>query len=260
MSTPHLQFVAVLDGQRCRGHVLARGKTGFEAFDTADVSIGLHNTPHEAAAALSLARPRPGRATIATKLVSSTVLPIADVKVGPRHRRDLGDIAALARNIEEVGLLHPIVVRPDGTLVAGERRLAAFKDLGRDTIPVTVIDLEKVAVGAYAENTFRKAFTPSELADIGDAIEPLERAAAKERQREHGGTAPGKHSGEIPASDKGRALDKVAKIVGKDRKTIQKARAVRDAARADPERFGQAARRYGPHWSRERGVQAAQSA
>lgn len=47
-----------------------------------------------------------------------------------------------------------------------------------------------------------------------------------------------KHSGEVSPSVKGRALDKVAKIVGKDRKTIQKARAVRDAARAEPEKFG----------------------
>jgi hypothetical protein len=36
----------------------------------------------------------------------------------------------------------------------------------------------------------------------------------------------------------GKALDKVAKIVGRDRKTITKARAVLDAARAEPAKFG----------------------
>jgi hypothetical protein len=36
----------------------------------------------------------------------------------------------------------------------------------------------------------------------------------------------------------GRALDHIAKVVGKDRKTLTKARAVRDAAEAEPERFG----------------------
>jgi ParB-like chromosome segregation protein Spo0J len=52
------------------------------------------------------------------------VMAIADIKVGKRHRRDLGDIAALAESIKAVGLLHPIVVQPDGKLIAGARRLA----------------------------------------------------------------------------------------------------------------------------------------
>jgi ParB-like chromosome segregation protein Spo0J len=52
---------------------------------------------------------------------------LADIRVSNRHRRDLGDIASLACNIEEIGLLHPVVIRPDKTLVAGARRLAAFK-------------------------------------------------------------------------------------------------------------------------------------
>jgi N6-adenosine-specific RNA methylase IME4 len=159
---------------------------------------------------------------------------IADIKIGRRHRSDLGDILALARNIDEVGLLHPIVVTPAGGLVAGARRIAAFRYLGRDWIQVTVIDIKKVALGEYAENTFRKAFTPSEMVDIADTIEPIERARAKERQ----GERIDKHPGKFPGSSKGRALDKVAKIVGKDRRTLEKARGVRDAARAEPDKFG----------------------
>src|SRR6516225_7356473 len=64
--------------------------------------------------------------------VSSSSMAIADITVGARYRKDLGDIEALARSIEEVGLLHPVVVTPDGTLIAGERRIAAYKHLGRD--------------------------------------------------------------------------------------------------------------------------------
>jgi ParB-like nuclease domain len=171
---------------------------------------------------------------------------IADIKIGHRHRKDLGDIPALARNIfEEVGaLLHPVVITPDGRLVAGARRIAAFRYLGRDMIPVTVIDIKKVALGEYAENVFHKAFTPSEMADIADTIEPLERAEAEKRQcvgkgaDGSGGRGKRKNLGGTSPKVSGRALDKVAKIVGKDRKTIQKARAVRDAAKADPTRFG----------------------
>jgi ParB-like chromosome segregation protein Spo0J len=162
-----------------------------------------------------------------------TALPLDSIKIGSRSRQDHGDIAALARSIEEIGLLHPIVIKPDRTLIAGERRLMAFEQLGRETIPVTVVDLEKIVLGEYAENKFRKNFTPSECADIADALEPVERTLAKERM-----VAAHASPGKFPELVNGNALDKVAKAAGKDRKTIQKARAVRDAAKAEPEKFG----------------------
>ncbi len=83
------------------------------------------------------------------------------LKIGPRSRQDHGEIGSLARSIADIGLLHPIVVTPDGSVIAGARRLMAFKTLGRETIPVTVVDLERVVLGEYAENTFRKQFTSS---------------------------------------------------------------------------------------------------
>jgi hypothetical protein len=46
----------------------------------------------------------------------SDTMPIANIKIGTRHRKDMGDIAGLAASIADVGLLHPIVVRADGTL------------------------------------------------------------------------------------------------------------------------------------------------
>jgi hypothetical protein len=50
---------------------------------------------------------------------------IDEIVIGELHRRDLGDIDGLAASIAELRLLHPVVVRPDGRLIAGERRLAA---------------------------------------------------------------------------------------------------------------------------------------
>src|SRR5262249_56717433 len=79
----------------------------------------------------------------------------------------------------------------------------------------------------------------SEAVAIKRALEPLEKAAAKERQREHGKTAPGrKHSGQVAHSDKGRAGDKAAKATGMARRTLEKAEAIVDAAEAEPEKFG----------------------
>ena len=149
---------------------------------------------------------------------------IADIRIGKRHRRDLGDIAALAENIRAVGLLHPIVVQPDGKLIAGARRLAAGKKLGWTEIAVTVVNLDDVIRGELAENTARKDFTPSELVAITEAAEKRERKQAKERQ------TLGKVS---PRSEKGKTrdkLDKVAKPLGMSGKTLEKARAVVNAA------------------------------
>ena len=159
--------------------------------------------------------------------------PVSTIQVGERHRRDMGDVDGLAASINEIGLLHPVVISPDGSLIAGERRLEACKRLGWPSIPVTLIDLDKVVRGEFAENSHRKDFTLSEAVAIKRALEPIERKAAKERQ----GTRTDKLVGNFPTG-KQRALDKIAKVVGKDRTTIARAEAIVDAAAAEPEKFG----------------------
>jgi ParB-like chromosome segregation protein Spo0J len=37
----------------------------------------------------------------------------------------MGNIDSLAQSMADIGLLHPVVVTPKGTLIAGERRFAA---------------------------------------------------------------------------------------------------------------------------------------
>lgn len=65
-------------------------------------------------------------------------VPISEIIVNreARQRRELPDISDLADSIARNGLIHPIVVAPDMTLVAGERRLTACKSLGWTDIPV----------------------------------------------------------------------------------------------------------------------------
>jgi ParB family transcriptional regulator, chromosome partitioning protein len=93
-------------------------------------------------------------------------LAVKRIKVRNRIRKSLGDIQSLALSIEEVGLLHPIVVRRDGRLIAGERRLAACKKLGWTSVPVTFVDLKEVIRGEFAENAYREDFLPSEIGAI----------------------------------------------------------------------------------------------
>jgi ParB-like chromosome segregation protein Spo0J len=160
-------------------------------------------------------------------------IPLSAVRVGKRHRKDLGDIRSLARSIQEIGLLHPVVIRPDGKLIAGERRLRALKLLGWTKVPVTVLDLDKVIRGEVAENVFRQDFRPSEMVAIARALEPILRREAKARQgmrtdlREN-----------FPDVDGGRARDKLGKYVGVSGRTLEKMMAIVEAAEKHPRKFG----------------------
>jgi hypothetical protein len=49
---------------------------------------------------------------------------------GAAHPTCIGDLRALAESVEAVGLLHLVVVTPQGRLIAGRRRLEAVKLLG----------------------------------------------------------------------------------------------------------------------------------
>jgi len=149
----------------------------------------------------------------------------------------MGDIEGLARSIDEIGLLHPVVVRPDGMLVAGERRIKACLLLGWTDIPVTVIDLDAIVRGECDENQKRKDWTPTEAVAIAKALEPMEREAARERQE---ATQGNRQSGveKFTEPEKGRALDKVADAVGLSRPTLTKAQEVIRAAEENPEVYG----------------------
>jgi len=157
-----------------------------------------------------------------------STIPVSEVKVGPRFRQTVGDVEELAQSIELTGLLHPIVVTSDGQLVAGYRRLEAFKLLGRSEIPTTVIDPRNVRLAECHENMIRLNFQPSEVVEIARYLEPEERGAAKERM------VAGKPCVQIP---QGKTRDKVAAYAGVSARTLGKAAKVVEAAEADPEKF-----------------------
>jgi hypothetical protein len=126
---------------------------------------------------------------------------------------------------------------------------------------VTVINLDQIVRGEFAENAHRKDFLPSEIDAIRRALEPIEKAAArlfyqllsahrslaprepanlileaadrflpgKERQ----GTRTDRPPGKLPGSA-GRARDKIGAVVGLSGTTVQKIAAVTGAAEADP--------------------------
>lgn len=179
-----------------------------------------------------------------------TSLPLDSITVGARSRKDLGDIDALAASIANVGLLHPVVVDRLHILIAGRRRLEAVRSLGWDEVPVTVVegldDALKTLGAERDENTCRKDLVMTERLALSERIAELERPKAKERQKEHGGTAPGRNAdtgGNLPqVSTKTR--DKAAEPTGSSARTLDKVRKVRDLAtdEAQPEPVREAAR------------------
>lgn len=101
-----------------------------------------------------------------------SAVPVASVVVGERHRRDMGNLDALAQSIRDEGLLQPIGITSDNHLVFGERRLRACADIlgGWTEIEARVVAVSSIAAGEYAENEVRKDFTPSERVAIVDAL------------------------------------------------------------------------------------------
>ena len=60
--------------------------------------------------------------------------PIASIKVTDRVRDGFGDLRELIDSMRDRGQINPITIQPDGTLIAGERRYRAARELGWKTI------------------------------------------------------------------------------------------------------------------------------
>ena len=147
------------------------------------------------------ARPAPRLATEEPYevLLEIPVDRVAFSRYQPRKACDQERLDELARSIEEVGLVQPIVVRPrnDGwyELVAGERRLRAAQQAGFDTIHAIVRDTSDLqsAEMALLENLQR------------EDLNPMEQAAAFQQ---------------LGSGGFHLTQDEIAKRTGKDRSTV----------------------------------------
>src|SRR5208337_1742755 len=98
------------------------------------------------------------------------ILSISAIRLGDRHRKDLGDLHDLAASIEK-GLLQPIGVTPEMDLIWGYRRLLATRDiLKRQKILCRIVSVVSIAQGEFDENMMRKDFAPSEQVAIIDTL------------------------------------------------------------------------------------------
>jgi ParB family chromosome partitioning protein len=99
-------------------------------------------------------------------------VPCEQIRIGERHRKEMGDLEGLAESIAREGLLQPIGLTEDYRLVFGQRRLLAVRDILKwPTIAARLVNVSSILAGEYAENEIRKNFTPCERVAIGKAIE-----------------------------------------------------------------------------------------
>ena len=103
-------------------------------------------------------------------------LPIEDIKIKKRIRKDLCDLTSLIDSLRSHGLMNPVVITKNNELIAGHRRIASAKVLGWKSIEVMVLDkiseLEKLEL-EIEENVVRKDFSGDELEDAMARLKAL---------------------------------------------------------------------------------------
>ena len=156
-----------------RGLEALLGRAGIDPVAPAPMTDG-----SAAVASQSTARPASGLGSGAARLIlhaaeeaeeAAAALPASELAVAvvdpnpwqPRTVLAADDLTELVASLQEHGLVQPIVVRARGDryqLIAGQRRLAAARQLGWKSVPARVLDVEdrQMAEIAIVENLQRR--------------------------------------------------------------------------------------------------------
>jgi ParB family chromosome partitioning protein len=158
--------------------------------------------------------------------------PIDSIKIEDRVRGSFGDLRELVDSMRQRGLINPITIEPDGTLIAGERRLRAAKELGWSEVAVHVWKeeaAEELLAVEIEENTCRAQLTLTEAERAWQRYREL-LGVGQKREREPTGefVARAKPAGESPAGLDPH--DAAAKATGFGRRTMEAVREVRETA------------------------------
>ena len=96
-------------------------------------------------------------------------IPVNEIKINEgRRKTDQSQVHQLIKSIGEVGLINPITVDPNHTLIAGLHRLTAAKALGWTEIECTVSNLEGIEakLAEIDENIIRTNLTVQEQGEL----------------------------------------------------------------------------------------------
>jgi len=134
----------------------------------------------------------------------------------------------LVDSIKSKGILEPIVIKEDGTILSGHRRWMAAKDLQLDKIPCRIITFSDALDEEEALIEFNrqriKNFT--QTMKESDHLIVIESKRSKERQGTRTDIV-----AILPRSEIGKTRDKVAEKVGMKPRTFDKARTIWEKAK-----------------------------
>lgn len=94
---------------------------------------------------------------------------LSDIHLGYNPRSNIGDLSSLKQSIQQIGLLEPVILRPNGNktkepyeLVCGHRRFLSFKELNYLQIPSVIRNLtdEESFHMAFIDNQERENHNP----------------------------------------------------------------------------------------------------
>ena len=105
------------------------------------------------------------------------LIPISDIKVKKRIRKNMGDINALADSMKRFGQICPIVITRKNVLIAGGRRLEAARLLGWRTINAVISEIPAgLSQLEYEveENFQRRDFSKEEAEDAARKIHRMQ--------------------------------------------------------------------------------------
>jgi ParB family chromosome partitioning protein len=156
--------------------------------------------------------------------------PVSRIAVKDRVRQDLGSLDDLKTSMTERGLINPITVKADGTLIAGERRLHAAQELEWTHVAVRIwrqqADATELLKVEAEENLCRKALTEGEANLFYQRLKKLlpKPKIGRPRDDEKSGESP-----EFSRTDR-ETRSKAAKATGYSTNTLEKVEEVRRTA------------------------------
>lgn len=133
-------------------------------------------------------------------------------------------------SIAQHGILEPILIKSDGTIISGHRRYAGALEVGLDEVPVREVsyDSELEEREAVIHHNKQRTKTFSQKMREAMELEEIERERAKERQGERTDIKQ-----TFASSEFGQTRDKVASELDMSGETYRKAKRVWEAAKEE---------------------------
>ena len=148
------------------GGLISSGVTGKAAPKTKKEKPKVQS---KAKATRSNAKPKPSSGTGGETLIEVPINQVKPNRYQPRKRINADQIKELAASIKAEGLIQPITARSSKEgyeIIAGERRWRAYRQLGRKTITVRVLEVGDASSASLSliENLQREGLDPIEEA------------------------------------------------------------------------------------------------